>query len=123
MDSRKKNPDVAFLQERWRNNVARLSSVFAGRRARLIILGVALLFGLWQLYAFVWVPLSAEAVLPVGVTAVKPELDVATLTKVREARTARLTHPPNLFSNVDQYFADSTQVSPTGPTPSPTPKP
>ena len=84
----------------------------AGARARWIIVGLAALFTLWQCYIFVWQPLSAETTLPAGLTSVRPQLDIASLTKIRDARAQRLQHTPNLFPDTDQYFAISPPASP-----------
>lgn len=73
-------------------------------RARLIIIGLACMFTVWQLYIFVWVPLHAESVLPAGLTSVRPQLDVDTLAKIQVARAQRLQHVPASFSQADQYF-------------------
>lgn len=110
--------DRYALQERLRNRAAQLAISLSGGRTRLIVLGLAILFSLWQLYVFAWVPLSAESALPEGIASVKPELDMSTLTKIRDARVSRLQHKPNLFSGADQFFAVSSLLSPT-----PAPKP
>lgn len=69
-----------------------------------MILFVALVFVVWQLYVFAWQPLQADSNLPAGLTSVQAQLDTASLTKIRDARVGRLQHPPNLFSGAGQYF-------------------
>lgn len=92
-------------RERWRTALAHAVVALAGGKARLVVLVLAILFTLWQLYIFAWQPLSADANLPAGLTSVRPQLDVGALAKIRDARAERLQHAPNRFLEADQYFA------------------
>lgn len=105
--SPKVGQDHYRFRESLRAGAIRLSITLAAVRVRLVILLLAVGFSLWQLYAFGWVPLVRQTALPAGLINVSAELDVATLTKIRDARAARLQHRPNLFSNADQFFAVS----------------
>jgi len=90
--------------ERWRATLTRLVIGLASGKARALILLLAFLFTVWQLYVFAWQPLSAESDLPAGLTAEPPALNTEALTKIQEARAGRLQHQPNLFLDGDRYF-------------------
>lgn len=96
--------DLFMARERWRAGAAQMVVMLAGRPVRLLILGLAALLTLWQLYIFAWRPLQEKTDLPAGLASVRAELDTASLSKIREARAQRLQHPPNLFLGVEQYF-------------------
>lgn len=96
--------DRYLRQEQWRNRLAAVTVSLGGGKVRLLVATLALGFCVWQLYAFAWLPLLQAASLPQGLAAVSAQLDTATLVKIQDARSQRLTEPLNQFSQADQYF-------------------
>ena len=85
----------------------------AGRNARWIILGVAVVSISWLLYGNVWQTLNQPVQLPLGVNPNNPELDAAALANINNARVSRSQYVFKSFAAYDPLFAPAPTVVPT----------
>jgi len=105
---------VYKMLENLRGSLVRSAVGLGSKPARWALVGLGVAFTVWQLYFFAWRPLREASELPPGVRAVPVQLDVETLQNVRDERSKRLQHTPNLFLEAGQYFVTESPSPPTG---------